>query len=160
MAYCFGDGTKLYASSKPLDELYININNNLDCLFDWPRLIYCHKLLPKPITRFFPFMNNHAHNGFSVCIDTNKVQRKDVVKFWRIHTDNKLTLNEQIKHVNLYISKVRYILRTVKPIIYCHNLKILEGTLPQPHKLYGITQVGYTYQSCTSCKKVLHLFWF
>ena len=36
-AILFADDTTLYASSKQLDELYHQINNNLDCLCDWFR---------------------------------------------------------------------------------------------------------------------------
>jgi len=34
------------------------------------------------------------------CIGTDKIQRKDAVKFLGIHIDNKLIWKEHIKHVN------------------------------------------------------------
>ena len=49
----------------------------------------------------FPYGNNHANSDFSVCIGTDNTQLKDVVKFWGIHIDSKLTWKEQhIKYVN------------------------------------------------------------
>jgi len=96
---------------------------------------------------FFPCGNDHTNNGFSLCIGTDKIQRKDVVKFLLIHIDNKLIWKEHIKHVNLKISRAFYILRTVKQIKSCHHLKILYSTLVQQHILYGITLWGSTYQS-------------
>ena len=97
---------------------------------------------------FFPYGNEHVNNGFSVCVGTDKIQLKDVVKFFgRIHIDNKLIWKEHIKHVNLKISRALYILRTVKQIMFCHHLKILYSILVQPHIRYGITLWGSTYQS-------------
>ena len=49
----------------------------------------------------FQYGSDHANNGFSVCISTDKIQRKDVVKFGKIYIDNKLIWKEDIKHVNL-----------------------------------------------------------
>ena len=42
---------------------------------------------------FFPWENDHANNGFSVCIGTDKIPRTDVVKFWGTYIANKLIWN-------------------------------------------------------------------
>ena len=101
-----------------------------DCLCDW---LQANKLSLN-IAMFFLYGNDHPNNGFSVCIGTDKIQRKDVVKFLQIHIDNKLIWKEHIKHVNLKISRAFYILRTVKQMISCHHLK--NCTVPQFNLIY------------------------
>jgi len=97
----FTDDITQYASSKQPDELYHKINNYLECLFDWFKANKLPLNIAKTNYMFFPYGNDHANNGFSVCIGTDNTQLKDVVKFWGIHIDSKLTWKEQhIKYVN------------------------------------------------------------
>ena len=137
------DDTTLYASSKEADELYHKMITDLDCLCDWFKANKLSLNIAKTNYMLFQYGNDHANNGFTVCIGTDKIQRKDV-KFLGIHIDKKLIWKEHIKHVNLKISRALYILRTVKQIISCHHLKILYSTLVQPHILYSITLWGST----------------
>ena len=70
-----------------LDELYHKMNNDLDCLFDWFKANKLSLNIAKTNYMFFLYGNDHANNGFSVCIGTDKIQQKDV-KLLEIHIDN------------------------------------------------------------------------
>ena len=154
-AILFADDTTLYASSNQPKELYHKINNDLDCLCDWFKANKLSLNIAKTNYMFFPYGNDLANNGFGVCIGTDKIKRKDVVKFLGIHIDSKLAWRDHIKHVNSKISRALYILRAVKQIISCHHLKMLYSTLVQPHILYGITLWGSTFQSYLKKTEVL-----
>ena len=108
------DDTTLYASSKEADELYHKMITDLDCLCDWFKANKLSLNIAKTNYMLFQYGNDHANNGFSVCIGTDKIQRKYVVKLWGIHIDNKLIWKEHIKHVNLKISTALYILAHCK----------------------------------------------
>ena len=76
---------------------------------------------------FFPYGNYHANNGFSVCIGTDKIQRKDV-KFLGI-----LLWKEHIKHS-------KYIYHTLYPA-YCKTNYILQ---PFEDIIQYLSSISYT----------------
>ena len=83
-AILFADDTTLYASSNQLDGLNPIFNNDLDCLCDWLKANKLSLNIAKTNYMFsYMALPYHANNGFSVCTVTDKIQRKDVVKFWR-----------------------------------------------------------------------------
>jgi len=67
-AILFSYDTTLYASSKRPDELYHKINNDLDCPWDWFKANKLSLNIAKTNYMLFPYGNDHANNGFCVCI--------------------------------------------------------------------------------------------
>ena len=71
----FAYETTLYASSKQLDKPF-QTNNN-----DWFKANKLSFNIAKTNYMLSQYVNDHANNGLSVCIGTDKIQRNDVMKF-------------------------------------------------------------------------------
>ena len=66
-------------TDKPINFIRHQINNDLDCLCDWIKANKLSLNIAKTNYMLFQYGNDHANNGFSVCISTDKIQRKDVL---------------------------------------------------------------------------------
>jgi len=145
----FADDTTIYTKSNNLITLFENVNSDLNNLYDWFNVNKLSLNISK--TNYMISTTNiipeEVLNRLEIKIGSQKIDRKQHVKFLGIFLDENLNWKQHITSTINKISKIGYSIRMIKNILPKQNLKTLYQTLIQPHFVYGITFWGGTYDT-------------
>ena len=142
----FADDTTVFLSSKCINDLYNNMNSDLDDLTNW----FKANRLPLNVNKsnYMLFQPNGNQNtlGNTLNIGVDQIEHKLNCKFLGIFIDNQLRWNNHLSHISAKLSRSVYILKTVKHILPLTLLRSLYYTMVQPYLTYGIILWGPTYR--------------
>ena len=142
----FADDTTVFLSSKCINDLYKNMNSDLDDLTNWFKANRLALNVNKSNCMLFQPNGNQNTLGNTLNIGVDPIEHKLYCKFLGIFIDNQLRWNNHLSHVSAKLSRSVYILKTVKHILPLTLLRSLYYTMVQPYLTYGIILWGPTYR--------------
>ena len=120
----FADDTTVFLSSKCINDLYKNMNSDLDDLTNWFKANRLALNVNKSNCMLFQPNGNQNTLGNTLNIDVDPIEHTLYCKFLGIFIDNQLRWNNHLSHISAKLSRSVYILKTVKHIL---PLTLLKG---------------------------------
>ena len=144
----FADDTTVFSSSKCIDDLYKNVNSDLDDLSNWFKANRLALNVNKSNSMLFQPSGIQIARGNTLHIGTDLIEHKLNCNFLGIFIDNQLRWNHHLSHMSAKLSRSIYILKTVKHLLPMKLLRSLYYTMVQPYRIltYGIILWGPTYR--------------
>ena len=142
----FANDTTVFLSSMCINDLYKNMNSDLDDLTNWFKANKLAVNVNKSNCMLFQPNGNHNTLGNTLNIGVDPIEHKLYCKFLGIFIDNQLRWNNHLSHISAKLSRSVYILKTVKHILPLTLLRSLYYTMVQPYLTYGIILWGPTYR--------------
>jgi hypothetical protein len=141
----FADDTSLYYSSKSINNLYTNVNDDLKKLNEWFMVNRLSLNISK--TNYVHFTKLHMTHNHNQCIKlgNNIIKQKNHLKFLGLNIDAQLTWQQHIDGIRGKIRSAVYALNRVKNILPRKALVNLYHSLIQSHLNYGISLWGYSH---------------
>ena len=133
----FADDTTIYISSKDINNLFITMNSDLECISDWFKANKLSLNVSKTNYILFTKSNNLNNNTQLLKLGNNDIKEVTNTKFVGIIVDDNLDWQEHIKHVSFKLSSGLYALNSVKHLVNITNMKSLYYTLIHHHLQYG-----------------------
>ena len=143
----FADDTTVFLSSRCIDDLYKNMNSDLDDLTNWFKANRLALNVNKSNCMLFQLNGNQNTLGNTLNIGIDPIKHKLNWKFLGIFIANQLRWNNHLSHISAKLSRSVYILKTVKHILPLKLLRSLYYTMVQPYLTYGKILWGPTYRS-------------
>ena len=129
----FADDTTVFLSSKYINDLYKNMNSDLDDLTNWFKANRLALNVNKSNCMLFQPNGNQNTLGNTLNIGVDPIEHKLNCKFLGIFIDNQLRWNNHLSHISAKLSRSVYILKTVKHILHLTLLRSLYYTMVQPY---------------------------
>ena len=140
------DDTAVFLSSQYINDLYKNMNSDLDGLTNWFKANRLALNVSKSNCMLFQPNCNHNILGNTFNIGVDPIEHKLNCKSMGIFIGNQLRWNNHLSHISSKLSRSVYILETVKHILLLTLLRSLYFTMVQPYITYGIILLGPTYR--------------
>ena len=152
----FADDTTVFLSSKCINDLYKNMNSDLDDLTNWFKANRLALNVNKSNCMLFQPNGNQNTLGHTLNIGVDPIEHTLNCKFLGIFIDNQLRWNNHLIHISAKLSRSVYILKTVKKY---STLDIIKVTLlyngPTIPYLWD-TFMGPTYRCHLKQVSILH----
>jgi hypothetical protein len=139
----FADDTNLIYSNTDIDELFIEVEYDLDNVLDWFRANKLSVNISKTCYMIFrprgkkenPIINK-------LTVDGTVLKAVECTKFLGIWINNKLNWTEQIYHIKSKLHQCKYLLSKIKILLPEYSLKAIYSAHALSHLLYGIRVWG------------------
>ena len=105
----FADDTTVFLSSKCINDLYKNMNSDLDDLTNWFKANRLALNVNKSNCMLFQPNGNHNTLGNTLNIGVDPIEHKLYCKFMGIFIDNQLRWNNHLSHISAKLSRSVYI---------------------------------------------------
>ena len=145
----FADDTTIYIANSCTKILFQDTNEDIASLKTW---FDANKLLlnsQKTKYVLFRSKNMRFDDELAISIGNDIIVRSSFTTFLGMNMDELLNWDVHVSYVKKKISSALYILRSVKHVLSCSNLRLLYNALVEPHLMYGIL-----LWSNTSCKNI------
>lgn len=135
----FADDTNLICSNTDIDDLFIDVQYDIENVLDWFRSNKlsvnidktCYMVFRPRGKNFIPILNR-------IKVDNTVLKEVECTKFLGIWINNKLNWTEQIYHVKSKLHQCEFILSKIKLLLPEYSLRTIYFAHALSHILYGI----------------------
>jgi len=138
----FADDTNLFSASRNINQLYKNVNKDLEHVSNWFKANKLSLNLDKTVFIVFGKRGFQIPQNLEIKIEDHIIELKHCTKFLGVTLDRYLNWHEHIDSVRCKLNSSLYIIRRVKKLLPKNYLKILYYSLIQPYLTYGIPLWG------------------
>lgn len=146
----YADDTTLFKSDAHPDELFKQVNKDLENLQEWFK---SNKLsLNTSKTFYILFQNNRkaVDKKLKIVMNSTPIEKKTSIKFLGMLVDSQLNWHDHIQYIKCKISGSLYAINKVKFTLPTKYLVTLYYSLIYPYITYGISLWGNTHKSQTN----------
>lgn len=143
----FADDTTIYKTGKQINEIYKDMNNELEILADWFRANKLSLNISKTKCMLFSRSRPAQNEELLLAIANNIIQRTKCITFLGLHIDDRLDWHEHINACKNKLTSALYIINKVNRYLPVAALKTIYYTLVYPYLTYGIILWGSTYKT-------------
>ena len=135
----FADDTNLIYSNTDIDELFIEVQYDIENVLDWFRSNKLSVNIDKTCYMVFrPRGKNYIPILNEIKVNNTVLKEVKCTKFLGIWINNKLTWTEQIYHVKSKLHQCEFLLSKVKLLLPEYSLRTIYFANALCHILYGI----------------------
>ena len=143
----FADDATIYKTGKQVNNIYEDMNKELQILADWFRANKLSLNISKTKCMLFCRSPPPENEEIILTIYNTVIQRMKCVQFLGLHIDEKLDWHEHINKCKNKLTSALYVIKTVNSYLPVSALKTIYYTLVYPYLTYGIILWGSTYKT-------------
>ena len=143
----FADDTTIYKSGKQVNNIYEDMNKEVQILANWFRANKLSLNISKTKCMLFCRSPPHESEEIILAMYNTVIQRMKCVHFLCLHIDEKLDWHEHINKSKNKLTSVFYVIKKVNSYLPVSALKTIYYTLVYPYLTYAIILWGSTYKT-------------
>ena len=143
----FADDTTIYKTGKQVNNIYEDMNNDLQVLADWFRANKLSLNISKTKSMLFCRSPPPENEELILTMSDTIIQRIKCLQFLGLYIDEKLDWHEHINKCKNKLTSALYVINKVNSYLPVSALKTIYYTLVYPYLTYGIILWGSTYKT-------------